>query len=72
MIAAFFLVSRGMAGSVVSRALTRQGCTNQLLPNRQNLDLFNRCNVERLMQKNRPEIVVLAAAKAGVIQANND
>ena len=64
--------ARGMAGSAISRALTKQGYNNQLLPSRQELDLLDRSAVNQWMQQQRPDVVVLAAAKVGGIQANND
>ena len=63
--------ARGMAGSAISRALFRQGYNNQLLLTRQELDLLDRSAVEHWMQEQRPDVVVLAAAKVGGIQANS-
>ena len=63
--------ARGMAGSAISRALFRQGYNNQLLPTRQELDLLDRSSVESWMQQQRPDVVVIAAAKVGGIQANS-
>ena len=64
--------ARGMAGSAISRALNRHGFTQQLLPSRQDLDLLDRLAVDRWMQQYKPDVVILAAAKVGGIQANND
>ena len=63
--------ARGMAGSAISRALFSQGYNNQLLLTRQELDLLDRSAVEHWMQEQRPDVVVLAAAKVGGIQANS-
>ena len=43
-----------------------------MLPSRQELDLLDRSSVEQWMEEYRPDVVVLAAAKVGGIQANND
>ena len=64
--------SRGMAGSAISRALFRHGYENQLLPDRSQLDCLDRVSVREWMRINRPEIVILTAAKVGGIKANND
>ena len=64
--------ARGMAGSAISRALNRHGYSQLLLPSRQELDLLDRSSVEQWMEEYRPDVVVLAAAKVGGIQANND
>ena len=64
--------ARGMAGGAICRALRRHGYHTQLSPSRQELDLLDRLSVDQWMQKHRPDVVVLAAAKVGGIQANND
>jgi len=64
--------SRGMAGSAISRALFRHGYENQLLPDRSQLDCLDRVSVREWMKSNRPDIVILTAAKVGGIKANND
>jgi GDP-L-fucose synthase len=63
--------ARGMAGSAISRALGRQGYHDQLLPSRQQLDLLDGGSVDQWMATNKPDVVVLAAAKVGGILANN-
>ena len=62
--------ARGMAGRAISRALTAKGYDQQLLPSRQQLDLLDGVAVERWMARERPSVVVLAAAKVGGIEAN--
>ena len=61
-----------MAGSAISRALFRHGYENQLLPDRSQLDCLDRVSVREWMKSNRPDIVILTAAKVGGIKANND
>ena len=60
--------ARGMAGSAISRALGWQGYQDQLLPSRQQLDLLDGGSVDRWMATNKPDVVVLAAAKVGVVR----
>lgn len=68
---------RGMAGSAISRALQRRGFAEAaqggalLVADRQELDLLDPSAVEAWMTQNRPDVVVLAAAKVGGIEANN-
>ena len=62
---------RGMAGSAISRALARKGYHDQLQPSRQDLDLLDGVAVDQWMLANKPDVVVLAAAKVGGILANN-
>ena len=62
---------RGMAGSAICRALQRAGYTQT--PHRQprELDLLDGPAVQRWFAEHKPNVVVLAAAKVGGIQANN-
>jgi GDP-L-fucose synthase len=62
---------RGMVGSAVLRELERQGYTNIITKTRQELDLLNQGNVFKFFQNERPEIVIIAAAKVGGVYANN-
>ncbi|KTT19287.1 GDP-L-fucose synthase family protein [Pseudacidovorax intermedius] len=63
---------RGLAGSAIVRELQRKGYTNIILRTRQELDLLNQEQVANFFQEEKPHYVVLAAAKVGGIQANND
>lgn len=63
--------SRGMAGSAISRALAFSGYQHQLTPSRSELDLLDPLAVHKWFSDHKPEVVVLAAAKVGGIQANN-
>ena len=74
----FFVAgARGMAGSAICRALQEEGYGDEakggalLIPNRQELDLLNHEEVERWYRENKPDVVVLAAAKVGGIVAND-
>ena len=61
---------RGMVGSAIVRALTKQGYTNIITRTRQELDLTNQKDVLEFFESERPEYVFLAAAKVGGIEAN--
>jgi GDP-L-fucose synthase len=63
--------ARGMAGSAISRALTRAGFHQQLTPKRAELDLLDAQAVQQWFAEHQPTVVVLAAAKVGGIHANN-
>ena len=69
----FIAGSSGMVGSAIKRAFINEGYskTNLLTPLRADLDLLNTHSVEDWFKKNSPDIVVIAAAKVGGIQANN-
>lgn len=59
-----------MVGSAVVRELVRRGYDNLLLKTRQEVDLFSQKDVSTLFEKERPEYVILCAAKVGSIKAN--
>ena len=62
---------RGLVGSAVVRALKSQGYDNLILRNRDELDLTEQLAVRRFFEAERPEAVILAAARVGGIHANN-
>ena len=62
---------RGMAGSAICRALNRRGYDQLLTAEREALDLLDSEAVQRWFAQNKPDVVVLAAAKVGGIHANN-
>ena len=59
----------GLVGSAVVRRLKREPCT-VLVVERSLLDLRHQSDVERWMDQNRPQVVVLAAARVGGVHAN--
>ena len=63
---------RGMAGSAIGRALQRAGYNNLLTAARAELDLLDPVAVQHWFAQQRPDVVVLAAAKVGGIAANNN
>jgi len=61
----------GMVGSAIKRKLINRGYRNLLCPNRHELDLLDFNQVEKWFKDNIPDVVILAAAKVGGINANN-
>jgi len=66
----FVAGSRGMVGSAVVRRLEREDCDLLVAP-RAELNLLHQAAVSNWMFLNKPDVVVLAAAKVGGIWANN-
>jgi GDP-L-fucose synthase len=62
---------RGLVGSAVVRALQRQGCHNLLLRTHTELDLTEQGAVREFFRLERPDAVIMAAARVGGIYANN-
>ncbi|AWB50568.1 GDP-fucose synthetase (plasmid) [Gemmobacter aquarius] len=61
---------RGMVGSAILRRLTEQG-VETITRTHAELDLADQAAVASFMQGERPDAVILAAAKVGGIHANN-
>ena len=62
---------RGMVGSAVVRRLNALGFENIVTRTSSELDLTNQAAVEAFFADEKPETVVMAAAKVGGIHANN-
>lgn len=60
----------GLVGSAIVRRLSHEPGLTLLAPSRQELDLFELEPVATFIQANRPDTVILAAAKVGGIGAN--
>ena len=61
---------RGLVGSAIVRYLEQKSEIELFTKARKELDLRDRDSVERFLKAARPEVVVMAAAKVGGIQAN--
>ena len=68
----FIAGHRGLAGSAISRNLEAAGFTNLIKRDRKELDLSNEGAVAAFFEKEKPHVVVLAAARVGGIKANSD
>ena len=62
---------RGLVGSAIWRYLEREGFTNLVGATSSQIDLRDREQTREFMERTRPDVVVLAAAKVGGILANN-
>lgn len=61
----------GMVGSAIHRRMLQAGCNNIITRKLDELDLIRQADVEAFFEKEKPEYVVVAAAKVGGILANN-
>ena len=61
---------RGLVGSAIVRSLKRSGYTNIIGRTHKELDLTDQRAVREFFEAERPDVVVLAAAKVGGINAN--
>src|SRR6186713_546730 len=62
---------QGMVGSAIVRKLMREGYSNLVVRKRQDLDLTDQYSVASFLSWEKPDVVILAAAKVGGIHANN-
>lgn len=62
---------RGLVGSALLRRLEREGFQNIVTRTHAELDLTRQADVEAFFAKERPDYVILAAAKVGGIHAND-
>ena len=62
---------KGLVGSAILKNLQQKGYTNLVYKTHQEIDLTNQQAVAVFFAKEKPEFVILAAAKVGGIVANN-
>jgi GDP-L-fucose synthase len=62
---------RGLVGSAVVRALQQRGYANLVLRTHHELDLTKQDDVHRFFDAERPDAVIMAAARVGGIYTNN-
>ena len=62
----------GLVGSAIVKKLKAKGYKNILTADRKKLDLLDQKAVFNYLKKNKPKIVIIAAAKVGGINANNE
>ena len=63
--------ANGMVGSAVVRELKKKNCGNLLTPSSSDLNLIRQTEVENFFATEKPEIVIVSAAKVGGILAND-
>lgn len=61
----------GMVGSALMRKFTVEGFTNIITRTFEELDLRRQADVEKFFEEEKPDYVIVAAAKVGGILANN-
>ena len=66
----FLTGHKGLVGSEILRKLIQNGYTNILTIDRKKLDLTNQQKVFKFIKKNKPEYIIIAAARVGGIKAN--
>lgn len=62
---------RGLVGSAIVRELEQRGFANLIFRTHNELDLTNQSEVQNFFKQEKPDYVILAAAKVGGIYANN-
>lgn len=67
----FITGHRGMVGSSLVRAAAARGIPNVLVADRRELDLTNQAAVFAYLEREKPDTVIVAAAKVGGIHANS-
>ena len=68
----FVAGSFGMVGGALVRCLLKNNYKNIITSNRASLNLLDFDATDKFMAKNRPDVVIIAAAKVGGILANNN
>ena len=62
---------RGLVGSAIVRQLEARGFSNLIMRTHKELNLTNQTEVQEFFVQEKPDYVILAAAKVGGIRANN-
>ena len=62
---------KGLVGSAIVRQLEQRGFANLIMRTHKELDLTNQAQVQNFFKQEKPDYVILAAAKVGGIHANN-
>ena len=67
----FIAGHKGMVGSSILKKLLINGYTNLIFADKKKLNLLDQKKVFRYLKKNKPNLVIIAAAKVGGILANS-
>ena len=62
----------GLVGSAIIRRLKYYGFTKVITVSRRKLNLLDKDKTYQFIKKNKPDIVIIAAAKVGGIKSNNE
>ena len=66
----FLAGHKGMVGSAIFKKLKEKGYKNIIIKNKKELNLLDQSKTVRFLKKNKPKIVIVAAARVGGIIAN--
>ena len=66
----FIAGHNGMLGSSILRVLKKKGYKRLITADRKKLDLRNQNSLRKFFMNNKPDAVIIAAAKVGGIKAN--
>ena len=67
----FLAGHKGLVGSAILRKLKKKGYKNIITADKKKLNLLNQHEVFKFLRKNKPQIVIIAAARVGGIHANS-
>ncbi len=67
----FLAGHKGHLGSAIYKKLKKAGFKNVITINKSKLNLLNQEKVFKFLKKNKPKVVIIAAARVGGIHANN-
>ena len=62
---------KGMVGSAIIRKLKKKGFSKIIFAEKKKLNLLDQDKVFKFLKKNKPKVVIVAAARVGGIHANN-
>ena len=67
----FIAGHKGMVGASIQRKLKKSGYTNLLVADKKRINLLDQKKVFNYLKKNKPSLVIIAAARVGGILANS-
>ena len=67
----FIAGHKGMVGSSICKKLKQNGYSNLIFTSKKKLNLLDQTKVYKYLKKNKPKLVIIAAAKVGGILANS-
>ena len=62
---------KGMVGSAIIRKLKKRGFSKIIFVDKKKLNLLDQDKVFKFLKKKKPDLVIIAAARVGGIQANS-
>ena len=68
----FLAGHKGLVGSSIYRTLKKYNFKNILVAGRKELDLTDQKKTYQFLKKNKPKVIIIAAAKVGGIKVNSE